>query len=428
VPPPDVSVPDLPDPATRRLPNGLTATALQLPGQVVHVRMRIGAGAAQDPPGREGLAIVLARTLRAGAKTRAGDGLAGILDSHHVRLRESARDLSDPAGNRSYVEISATVLPGSLQPVIDALAAMVREPALAEAAVRTTIRGLEAEVEAQAADSDWRAGRAMWERLYADGHPMGRQVEGTSASRARITQADVRAFHARHVRPEAITVAVAGSLPPDRALAAIASAFDGWKPGAAPEPSDRSRADTGPGPRAGRVHVPLDKAQASLAVGLRGVARDAPEYPALAALNYLLGETGYAGRLGEVLVDTGLAYAVYATVHADRSAGPIIVTTHAEASGETARRILATLDSFAKRGVTEAELREAKGFLLGRLPFGFESAEAASATLADLAWLGQAGDLRRFAERVRALTVDDLNRAAAKFYDPAKAVIAIAGR
>jgi zinc protease len=256
---------------------------------------------------------------------------------------------------------------------------------------------------------------------------MGRQVEGTSASRARITQDDVRAFHARHVRPEAITVAVAGSLPPDRALAAIASAFDGWKPAAAPEPADRSPA-TGPGPRAGRVHVPLDKAQASLAVGLRGVARDAPDYPALAALNYLLGETGYAGRLGEVLVDTGLAYAVYATVHADRSAGPIIVTTHAEASDETARRILATLDGFAKRGVTEAELREAKGFLLGRLLFGFESAQAASATLADLAWLGQAGDLRRFAERVRALTVDDLNRAAAKYYDPAKAVIAIAGR
>jgi zinc protease len=178
------------------------------------------------------------------------------------------------------------------------------------------------------------------------------------------------------------------------------------------------------------VHVALPrKAQASITVALPSAGADAADYPALTLLNYLLGETGYAGRLGEALVDTGLAYAVYASLWPYRSSGPAMLTTDAAESGEAVSRIRATLGALAARGATAAELDEAKGFVLGRLLFRFETPAAASAAVADLASRGEGTvGLQAFGRRVLAVTRDDLNAAAAKYYDPARAVFVVAGR
>jgi zinc protease len=176
------------------------------------------------------------------------------------------------------------------------------------------------------------------------------------------------------------------------------------------------------------VHIPLEKDQASIAVGLPGAARTGEDYAALAALNYLLGETGYAGRLGERLVDTGLAYAVYSSLLADRVAGPILITTDAARPRDAVERIVATLDEFASRGVTDAELREAKGFVVGRLLFRFESASAATAALADQVYFGADASPQAFARRVLALTRADVNAAARRYYDSSHAAIVVAGR
>ena len=176
------------------------------------------------------------------------------------------------------------------------------------------------------------------------------------------------------------------------------------------------------------VHIPLEKEQASIAVGLPGVARGDEDFPALAALNYLLGETGYAGRLGERLVDTGLAYAVYSSLFADRAAGPVFITTDAVRARQAVDRIVATLDEFARDGVTDAELREAKGFLLGRLLFRFESASSATAALADLGYFGDDASPESFARRGRGLTRSQVNAAARRYYDSSRAVVVVAGR
>jgi predicted Zn-dependent peptidase len=170
------------------------------------------------------------------------------------------------------------------------------------------------------------------------------------------------------------------------------------------------------------------KEQASVVVALPGVAPGHDDYAALAALNYLLGETGYAGRLGEALVDTGVAYAVYSTLPLDRHGGPILIQTNAADPDEAVSRILDTLGSFARTGVSDAERREAQGYLLGGLLFRFESAATTSRALADLALTGSVEGWTAFADRVRALTTADLDHAAATYYDPSRAVVAVAGR
>jgi predicted Zn-dependent peptidase len=113
---------------------------------------------------------------------------------------------------------------------------------------------------------------------------------------------------------------------------------------------------------------------------------------------------------------------------AGREAGPIVITTNATTSREAVKRIVDALDRFAERGVTEAELTEAKGYVLGRLLFRYETPEAASAALADLGYFGESARLKEFAWRVLALHAADVSRAASRFYDSRRAVVVIAGR
>jgi zinc protease len=435
IPPPRLEIPTLTAPVIRRLDNGLTVLALRVPGESAHLRVRIAAGSRFDQPGREGTALLAARLLTVGA-----DSPLSTLEDRDVRLSLGAFDDDDPFTVRNVVEISATSLPGELTNVAAALLPAITTPAFRTEDLERMRVSVADELGSHQEDSRWRAGRAAFDRLYANVDPYDRPAEGTDESRARIAVADLSAFHKAHYRPERTIVAIAGPMDPVAAIEQVADAFGGWRAdagsaagpaAAAGQTSARQRREIAPAPSRiddRIVHVPLDKEQASIAVALPGVARGDRDFAALAALNYLLGETGYAGRLGERLVDTGLAYAVYSSVLADREAGPILITTDAVRARDAVDRIVATLDEFAKQGITDAELREAKGFLLGRLLFRFESAASATAALADLGYLGDQTSPEVFARRVLDLTREEVSAAARRYYDPSRAVIVVAGR
>ena len=438
MPSPKLETPELPAPVVRRLGNGVVVLAVRVPGESTHMRIRIAAGSKLDPPGREGTALLVARML-AEENTRA----LRALDERDVRLAVSAVDDDTPFTMRNMVEMSANLLPDDLAVVTKAIVPAITTPGFQADDVERMKASIAGGLASQQDDSRWRANHALFDNLYDPSTILGRAAEGTVESRRRITPADLSAFHAACYRPERTVVAIAGPRDPAAAIDQVAGVLGGWRPSSAPLAVDEQTLSGKAGypppvsapPAAARrpsepriIHVPLEKAQASIAVGLPGVARSDPDFAALAALNYLLGETGYAGRLGERLVDTGLAYAVYASVLADRDAGPIMVTTDAVRAREAVARIVATLDEFAKQGITDAELREAKGFLLGRLLFRFESAASATAALADLGYFGDESSPQSFARRVLGLTPTTVSAAARRYYDPSRAVIVVAGR
>ena len=434
IPEPNLAVPELPAPVVRRLANGLTVVAARVPGQSTHLRARVAAGSRFDPPGREGVALLAARLLGRGAASP-----HRALQDREVRVTMSALDEGDPFTMRNVVEIAVAALPDDLGPAAGALVPALAGPAFTAEDLGFVKSSVEAEIESNQGNSRWRADRAVFDHLFDPSSAYGRSPSGTATSRAAITTDDVMAFREAFYRPERTVVAVAGPLDPATAIERVAAAFGGWRAAGAGRPTASDDATSGspgsedpsatPLPWQERVvHIPMEKDQASIAVGLPGAARTGEDSAALAALNYLLGETGYAGRLGERLVDTGLAYAVYSSLLADRLAGPILIATDAARPRDAVERIVATLDEFATRGITDAELREAKGFVVGRLLFRFESASAATAALADLVYFGAEASPQAFARRVLALTRADVNAAARRYYDSSRAAIVVAGR
>jgi zinc protease len=352
-------VPDLPAPVVRRLENGLTIVAAHVPGQGTHLRVRVAAGSRFDPAGREGLALIAARLMDRGTASP-----HRALQDREVRVTMSAFDDDDPFTMRNIVELAVAALPQDLASAASALVPALAAPAFTAGDLGFVKASVEDEIASNQDNSRWRADRAVFEHLYDASSAYGRSPYGTATSRAAITAGDMRAFREAHYRPERTVVAVAGPLDPAVLIERVAGALGGWRaasaaslatsedPAGAAPPSTTNSSGTRQPWQERVVHVPLEKDQASIAVGLPGVARTGDDYAALAALNYLLGETGYAGRLGERLVDTGLAYAVYSSLLSDRLAGPILITTDSARPPEAVARIVATLEEFASRGVT----------------------------------------------------------------------------
>jgi len=425
-----LELPTLPAVSLTTLPNGVSVGVAPLGGEVVHVRVRVAAGTLHDPGGREGLALVTARAI-----TDQGGGGAAALGARGIRLVSSAAALDEPFDNRQFVEWTATLRRDDLQPALTALAEILSRPALDAITVDRARDGLADETIALQDDPRWRANDAAWSAIYPAAHPLGRPVHGSTTSLAAITAEDAARFRRTRYQPAFTTVAVSGGVVVSDAVAAVTSAFGPWRGEPPPSSSGRQGPDgvawpTVPGGGGRDVHVAMPhKEQASITVALPAAGADHADFPALSLLNYLLGETGYAGRLGEQLVDTGIAYAVYASLWPSQGTGPLLVTTDAVQSGEAVRRMRAALAAFAAGGVTASQLDEAKGFVLGRLMFRFETPAAASAAVADLAGLEQGPNgLQAFGERIRVVTLDQLNAAAARYYDPNRAVFVVAGR
>jgi predicted Zn-dependent peptidase len=143
--------------------------------------------------------------------------------------------------------------------------------------------------------------------------------------------------------------------------------------------------------------------QNELRVVLPGDRSRPQDRAATAALLYLLGETGYAGRLGKALVEPGLVYSVRASLED----GWLAIRTAAAAKDtrEVLRRIREILEDAVRGAFTEADLAEAKAYLGGKAARGREGALATARTLAD----EEAGSPER-------LTLPELNDAARRLF------------
>ena len=80
-----------------------------------------------------------------------------------------------------------------------------------------------------------------------------------------------------------------------------------------------------------------------------------------------------------------------------------------------------------ERGVLEKEVAEAKRFLVGNLAVDLQtrSARADSMLRGDLNGLGFRFDLDEYPKKIDAVTVEDVNRVARKYLDPAQYVMVL---
>jgi zinc protease len=403
----------------RSLPNGLQVVLVSQAEQPsVSVRMIVRAGAAQDPKGKMGVAMLTATLLDQGAGKRTAEQLADSIDF-------VGGILSTGAGT-DLTYVSTVVLKDSLDLALELMADVVRRPTFAPQEIerqrQQALSGLKVAVEDPESVAD-----QVIDRLIYGFHPYGLPGNGTVESLAAITRQDIADFHRAYFLPNNALIAVVGDVSADEAMAGLTKVFGDWPKGPAPtfQPTEPPQ----PVKRVIVVDRP-DAVQTEIRIGQLGIPRRHPDYLAMDQAVKILGGEG-ANRLQQVLrSQRGLTYGASADLETYKTAGGIVAETdtRTDATAEVLRLAIDEFYKLQRERVFEGELEGAQDYLAGHFPLTIETPDAiATQVLNQLFYELPLEELQTYPERVRSVSPDDVQRVARNYLRPDRLAVVLVG-
>lgn len=403
----------------RKLANGLQVVLVQHNEQpAISVRMLVRAGAAQDPKGKHGLAMMAAALLDQGAGKRNAGQIAEEIDFVGGVLGTGAgTDLSF---------VNAVVMNDSYDIALDLMADVVQRPTFAPQEIERQRQQALSGLKVSAEDPESVAGQVI-DRLIYGFHPYGLPGGGTAQSLASLTRDDFVDYHRKYFVPNNALVAVVGDISADDAMKGLEKYFGAWKPGEVP-----AQAMTDPPDPTRRVIVidKKDSVQTEIRVGHVAIPRKHPDYEAVDQAVKILGGEG-ANRLQQVLrSQKQLTYGASADLDTYKLAGAVIAETDTQ-TANTAEALRVVVDEFTRlqrERIYDEELRGAQDYMVGHFPLTIEVPDAiATQVLNQLFYDLPVDDLPRYRERVLKVTPDEIQRVARWFIRPSQLSIVLVG-
>jgi zinc protease len=404
-----------------RTRGGLTAWLVQdatVPALSLRLVVR-HAGAAYDPPGKEGMASLTTSLLTEGAGERDAKSFREALDFYAIRLDTevgaddvtfSMRTLSEHQGIAFSLLRDAMLTPRFAKPDLE----RVRREHLA--ALRLN-----------AGDGDYQAQRALASAVFGK-HPYARPEGGAEASLAALTTEDLRAFTTRHFRQGEVILSVAGDITPARLKKELERTLDALPEGTSDAPP---LAPVTPNLGGEEQSYPLAVPQSVVRFALPGVPRRSEEYFAAFVLNQLFGGGTLSSRLGKELREkNGLAY--YASSDVSERDGAALLAggfaTRNDKVREAVARLRALATILAREGFTQEELDAGISYLTGGFPARLSSNASVVLYLEAMQRYDLGRDyLDRRNDLLRAVTLPQVNALARRLLDPERLTVAIAG-
>jgi zinc protease len=374
-------------PANQRfvLPNGLTIVLVPRKDvPLIAFSGFVRGGALADPPGKPGVASLVAGLLDRGAGKRSAfefaDAVEGVGGSFNAG-----------AGAES-ISFNGQFLARDRALMIELLGDALMRPHF-DAEEFGNYRDREIEFIKSAKDSDPAQLIGIYGRAALFGsHPYGRPQGGSERSLASITQGDVVTYHAAHFGADRATIVFAGDFDPKWMRTTLTAAFGTWGKARAAVPELK------PLPRvSGRRVLLIDSpgaVQTYFWIGNVGVDRRYSGRPALDLMNTL-----YGGRFTSILntelrIKSGLSYGASSRFTRGSVPGEFAIRSFAQ-TDNTGKALDLTLETLArlKHGDISPEMLDsARAYVLGQFPLQLETAANWASTLADLEFYGLGKD------------------------------------
>jgi zinc protease len=404
------------------LENGMSVLVLEdrrLPRVVLGLTFR--QGEASLPPERAGLASFTAELMKRGAGERDALALAESVDEIGASLGTSA--------DWDQLRVGVTGLSVDLDLLFEILADVVLRPRFeteeAERARGELLAGLERAKDDPSTLAGWHTARALY-----PGHRFGLPLTGSPETVATLDAEAAREFHARSLVPNDAILYVSGDVDASDILARARRAFGAMPRATPPEPGPPPPTPAPPARRIVIVDRP-DLAQTQITVAHEGIARTDYDRIPTSVMNSVVGGSGFSSRLMTTLrSEEGLTYGVYSGYSLRRHKGPFFVSTSTRVS--EVRRALDLLLAELERGRAdppgEDELEWARTLAVGRFSMGLETSAAVMDGLVDLDVYGLPRDsLDTYRSRVRAVTTEQVAKAARDHLHPERAAIVLVG-
>ena len=386
---------------------------------MVDAQILFNAGSIRDGE-RPGLAMMTNALLEEGAGDWSADVIADRLDRIGARFSAGSRRDSAWASLRSLVD------PRYLQPAVETVARLLKEPTFAPDAVERVRKQMLSGLQERAQSPGAIAQDAFFKALYGD-HPYGSPPHGTTASVNAITRADLQTFHRRYYTTANVVVALVGDL--DRSAAErLANALVGELPvgEAAPPPPP---APTVPTNRT--IRIPHPSSQSHILIGQMGVNRTDPDYYALYLGNHVLGGNGLVSQLAqEIREKRGLAYGAYSAFSPMRQAGPFLINLQTRNDqADTALQVAqTTLREFTANGPSAEALEEARQNITGGFALDLAGNGKLASALGLIAFYGLPLDyLQNYIGTINGITLEQVKHAWQRHVQPDQMTTVIVG-
>jgi zinc protease len=384
---------------------------------MVAVTVALPAGSVYDPQGKEGLAAFAAYMLNEGAGPLSSVAYQAEIANRGIQLGMTP--------DRDWLILTLNTTTPQTRDAFRLLALALQHPRFdADAVTRVRAQMLQS-VQEDAQDPTAVAADRFY-AVYFAGHPYAHPVTGTTAGLDAVTAADLKAFAAAHWVKAGAKISVAGDIDAAHLTALLHATFDPLPAVAPPAPRP-----VHPPVHASETVVTLNVPQPTAVFGLPGLKRSDPDYLAAYVANDIVGGGGFSSRLtDEVREKRGLTYGISTGLSDFRGGGLLIgqVATRNDAMDASLTVTRQVLADFAAHGPTPAELADAKTYLTGSYPLAFASNAGIAGQLNAFERVGLPLDyVARRNGLIAALTLDQVKRAAARLFDPARLTVVVGG-
>jgi zinc protease len=417
---------DFPDIERARLSNGIQVVyARRTAVPVTRVAVEFDAGIAADPADRLGTQALMLGLLE-----------EGTTSLNSIQLAEAQERLGATVSTGASVDrtaVTLTAMTPALEPSLDLLADVIRNPAFEPSEVERLRQQQLAGIAAELTQPGAIAARALPGILFGRQHPYGKPFTGTGdpAVVRALTRDELISFHQTWLRPDNATIFAVSDLPLDQLVPLLEARFGNWTPPSVPRGTKRFDAQIPPTRR--RI-VLIDRPQSPQSFILAGqilpvvgtqdllnltAANEVLGGNFLARINMELRERrgwSYGARGAPSLFEYQVPYIIQAPVQADRT-GDSIAATIEQVEG-----------FLGASGVTPDELRRTIAGNTGQLPGQFETSPAVLGALRSNALYRRPDNYwETIADRYRGMTVQQLDEAARGILNPNNFVWVVVG-
>ncbi len=396
------------------LSNGLRIATRQMPGlHSTALGVWVNAGGRNERVEQNGIAHFLEHMAFKGTKTRSA-----------LQIAETIEDVGgfiNAYTSRDVTAYYVRVLEADVDLAFDVISDIVLNPVFDSREIEVE-RGVILQEIGQSLDTpddvifDW-----LQEAAYPD-QAIGRPILGPAEKVSSFGRTDLAGFVAENYGPGQMIVAAAGAVDHDRMVKLAEAAFGHLVPILQPQ---REAAVW----QGREVRNVKQLEQAHFALALEGPGYLSPDFYAAQIFSAALGG-GMSSRLFQkIREERGLCYTIFAQAgfHDDTGMMTIYAGTGADDVADLARL---TIDEIkrAAEDMSETEIARAKAQLRAGLLMGLESPSAQAERIARvLAIWGRVADPAEVAERVAAVTLNDVRDHASRLIARARPALALYG-